>query len=65
MFDSLKLRGRLTRVGRFFAGEEALAITEYAMLVAAIAILLVAVVGLFGSAITTWFSARTGMVTTA
>ena len=44
--------------------DEALAITEYGMLVAFIAIVLIAVVTVFGSQISSWFSARTGNITT-
>jgi Flp pilus assembly pilin Flp len=44
--------------------ERALAITEYAMLVAFICLLLVAVVSIFGSQISSWFAARVGGVTT-
>lgn len=49
---------------RFVSRDDALAITEYAMLIAFIAIIVVAVLSVFGSQIGTWFSARTGNITT-
>lgn len=51
-------------VRRFFLRDDALAITEYAMLIAFIAIIVVAVLSVFGSQIGTWFSSRTGNITT-
>lgn len=48
----------------FVKNDEALAITEYAMLVAFIAIIVVGVLAIFGSQIGTWFSNRTGTITT-
>lgn len=51
-------------VRRFLVGDGALAITEYAMLIAFIAIIVVAVLSVFGSQIGTWFSNRTGNITT-
>jgi len=43
--------------------DDALAITEYAMLVAFVALVLIAVVTVFGSQISSWFSTRTGNIT--
>jgi pilus assembly protein Flp/PilA len=49
---------------KFFGSEEAIAVTEYGLLVALIAIALIAVVTIFGSAISGWFSTKTGQITT-
>lgn len=43
---------------------EALAITEYGMLVALVALALIAVLAVFGGNISTWFATRTGNITT-
>ena len=43
---------------------EGIAITEYGMLVALIALALVAVLTVFGGGISAWFAARTGQITT-
>jgi len=51
---------RLKQLG----SDEGLAITEYGMLVAFAAIVLIAVVTIFASQITSWFAARTGQITT-
>lgn len=55
---------RCTRRLKRLGGDEALAITEYGMLVALIAVILIAVVTIFGSQIASWFTARTTAVTT-
>ena len=49
---------------RFLRSEEAIAVTEYGLLVALIAVLLIAVVMVFGSSIRSWFGARTSTITT-
>ena len=46
------------------AMESPTAVTEYGLLVALVAILLIGVVTIFGSSITSWFKARTEMITT-
>ena len=43
--------------------EEGIAITEYGLLIALIAILLISVVSIFSSSIASWFSAKTNKVT--
>ncbi|GMV11316.1 MAG: hypothetical protein AMXMBFR55_30500 [Gemmatimonadota bacterium] len=58
------MRRNLRAWRRFAANDEALAISEYAMLVAFIAIIVVAVLTIFGSQIGTWFSNRAGTITT-
>ena len=49
---------------KFLKGEEAIAVTEYGLLVALVAVLLIGVVAIFGSSIQSWFKARTGTITT-
>jgi Flp pilus assembly pilin Flp len=51
-------------VRRFWNDESAIAVTEYGLLVALIAVLLIGVVVLFGSSISSWFAAKTGSITT-
>ena len=48
----------------FLKSEEGIAVTEYGLLVALIAVLLIAVVMVFGSSISSWFAARTSSITT-
>ena len=43
---------------------EGIAITEYGMLIALVALALIAVLSIFGAGITSWFAAKTGQVTT-
>ena len=54
----------LLMLRRFLRDESAIAVTEYGLLVALIAVLLIAVVMIFGSSIASWFSARTSTITT-
>lgn len=48
----------------FLRSESAIAVTEYGLLVALIAVLLIGVVMIFGSSIQSWFAARTSTITT-
>ena len=48
---------------RFWGDENGIAITEYGLLIALIAILLIGVVTTFSSSITSWFSAKTNKIT--
>jgi pilus assembly protein Flp/PilA len=48
----------------FLRSEDAIAVTEYGLLVALIAVLLIGVVTVFGSSIRSWFEARTSTITT-
>lgn len=48
---------------RFLRDESGIAITEYGLLLALVAILLVAVVALFGSSISSWFANKTNQIT--
>jgi Flp pilus assembly pilin Flp len=43
---------------------EGIAITEYGMLIALVALALIAVLTIFGGGISTWFAAKTGQITT-
>jgi Flp pilus assembly pilin Flp len=47
-----------------FGSTEGIAITEYGMLIALVALALIAVLTIFGGGISTWFAAKTGQVTT-
>ena len=49
---------------KFARSDEAIAVTEYGLLVALIAIALIAVVTIFGTNISAWFSTKTGQITT-
>lgn len=49
---------------RFLRDESAIAVTEYGLLVALVAVLLIGVVTIFGSSIKSWFEARTATITT-
>ena len=49
---------------RFLRADEGIAVTEYGLLVALIAVLLIGVVTVFGSSIRSWFAARTSTITT-
>ena len=51
-------------VRQFVRREEGIAVTEYGLLVALVAVLLIGVVAIFGSSIKSWFAARTGTITT-
>ena len=51
-------------VGRFLRNDEGIAVTEYGLLVALVAVLLIGVVSIFGSSIKSWFGARTATITT-
>jgi Flp pilus assembly pilin Flp len=58
------LKRRASGLKRLAQDDEALAITEYGMLVAFLALALIAVVVIFGGGISSWFSAKTGNITT-
>jgi Flp pilus assembly pilin Flp len=53
-----------TAASSFLAEEKAIAVTEYGLLVALVAILMIGVVSVFGSGIRSWFAARTSSITT-
>ena len=49
---------------RGLAATDGLAITEYGMLIALLALALIAVLSIFGANVSTWFGAKTGQITT-
>ena len=51
-------------VSRFSRSDDGIAVTEYGLLVALVAVLMIGVVTIFGSSIKSWFEARTGSITT-
>jgi pilus assembly protein Flp/PilA len=55
---------RMKAVARFIKSDEGIAVTEYGLLVALVAVLLIGVVSIFGSSIKSWFAARTASITT-
>jgi Flp pilus assembly pilin Flp len=58
--DRRALRQRL----KGLANDDALAVTEYGMLVAFLAMALIAVVYIFGTQIAAWFTGKTANITT-
>jgi pilus assembly protein Flp/PilA len=50
-------------IRRFLRSEEGIAVTEYGLLIALVAVLLIGVVTIFGSSISSWFAAKTSSVT--
>jgi Flp pilus assembly pilin Flp len=54
----------MNRIQKFVKSDEAIAVTEYGLLVALIAIALIAVVTIFGNNISSWFARKTGQITT-
>jgi pilus assembly protein Flp/PilA len=51
-------------IRKFLRQEDAIAVTEYGLLIALVAIALIAVVTIFGQQISSWFSRKTGQITT-
>jgi Flp pilus assembly pilin Flp len=58
------MRRITARVNEFVTADEGIAVTEYGLLVALVAILMISVVTVFGSSIKSWFAARTASITT-
>ena len=56
----MKLRAALTKLAK---SEEGIAVTEYGLLIALIAVLLIGVVTIFGSSISSWFASKTNSIT--
>ena len=54
----------MNAIRRFLKNDSAIAVTEYGLLVALIAVALIAVVLLFGTSISAWFTAKTSQITT-
>ena len=59
----MTVRRILVSVDRFLNGEEGIAITEYGLLIALVAILMIGVVSLFSSSIASWFTAKSNKIT--
>lgn len=53
----------MNAVRRFLRDETAIAVTEYGLLIALVAVLLIGVVTLFGSQIGSWFANKTNQIT--
>ena len=49
---------------KFLRSEDGIAVTEYGLLIALVAIALIAVVTIFGTNISDWFSKKTSQITT-
>lgn len=54
----------LDRIRTFFRSDRGIAVTEYGLLIALVAVALVAAVMLFGTRISAWFTRKTGQITT-
>jgi pilus assembly protein Flp/PilA len=50
-------------VTRFANSEDGIAVTEYGLLIALVAVLLIGVVTIFGSSISSWFANKTNTIT--
>ena len=57
------MRKLLTQVRRFGRDESGIAVTEYGLLIALVAVLLIGVVTIFGSSISSWFANKTNSIT--
>jgi pilus assembly protein Flp/PilA len=53
----------MSHARRFLRSDAGIAVTEYGLLLALVAVLLVGVVTIFGSDITSWFAAKSSAVT--
>ena len=53
----------MNAIRRFFKNDQAIAVTEYGLLIALIAVVLIVAVFLFGQRISSWFGAKTGQIT--
>lgn len=54
----------MNRIRKFLKQDDAIAVTEYGLLVALVAIALIVVVTVFGQNISTWFATKTSQITT-
>jgi pilus assembly protein Flp/PilA len=52
-----------TMARKFVKSEEGIAVTEYGLLIALVAVLLIGVVTIFGSSISSWFGNKTNSIT--
>ncbi len=55
-----QVKRRLRRLG----ADDAIAVTEYGLLIALVALALIAVLTIFGGSISSWFARKTGQITT-
>ena len=53
----------MSTIRRFLRDDSAIAVTEYGLLIALVAVLLIGVVTIFGSSISSWFSNKTSKIT--
>jgi Flp pilus assembly pilin Flp len=53
----------MNAIRRFFKNDQAIAVTEYGLLIALIAVVLIVAVFAFGGAIQSWFGSKTGQIT--
>ena len=53
----------MNRIRSLVHSEEGIAVTEYGLLIALVAVLLIGVVTLFGSSIASWFAAKPNTLT--
>ena len=53
----------MNAIRRFLKDDQAIAVTEYGLLIALIAVVLIVAVFLFGQRISTWFGNKTGQIT--
>jgi Flp pilus assembly pilin Flp len=54
----------MTSIKKFLRSQDGIAVTEYGLLIALVAIALIAVVTIFGSNIASWFDRKTQQITT-
>ena len=52
-----------TAIRRFVRDDSGIAVTEYGLLIALVAVLLIGVVTIFGSNISSWFANKTNKIT--
>ena len=62
--DGVTVHRLRTHAVRFALDDDGIAVTEYGLLVALVAVLLIGVVTLFGSSIRSWFAEKTSQITT-
>jgi pilus assembly protein Flp/PilA len=54
----------VSHIRRFIRDDRGIAVTEYGLLIALVAVLLIGVVTIFGSSISSWFAYKTTQITT-
>lgn len=54
----------MNQVREFLTSDDGIAVTEYALLIALVAVVLVAVVLAFGTRLSSWFAKKTNSITT-